>query len=370
MTALPDLVELTGLASNTTYGYTGANQIIGVVDNATYTGDDDNGPGEIVELNETGSDGGILTIDGVQYTIGLAVPDGDPVVIHYGDGTTQNVTGGGLSSNVAFIIASPIGGGPVRYFAAFDDDLGDLPNIAQIETGVLDFSVAGDDVVIDLEGNNDVGVVCFASGTSILTMQGPLPIERLRRGDLVLTADHGPQPVRWVCSTVIDARRDPAVRHLLPVVIRADALAPGYPAQDLTVSPQHRILVDSPVAERMFGAREVLMPAVKMIGHPGIERAKGVDRVVYHHILTDRHEIVFANGTPTETMLRGPEALQSLSGTARYEIHALFPDGAMEDVGEAVRPVQQSRRAIRRFLSRHARNRKPLLHIEPLRRAG
>ena len=39
--------------------------------------------------------------------------------------------------------------------------------------------------------------ICFDRGTLIATSRGPRPIESLRPGDLVRTADNGLQPVRW-----------------------------------------------------------------------------------------------------------------------------------------------------------------------------
>ncbi|MCU0816565.1 MAG: Hint domain-containing protein, partial [Cypionkella sp.] len=50
-------------------------------------------------------------------------------------------------------------------------------------------------------GNTDVAFVtlntiaCFTLGTRIDTVDGPRPVEALVPGDLVLTRDHGPQPL-------------------------------------------------------------------------------------------------------------------------------------------------------------------------------
>jgi len=40
------------------------------------------------------------------------------------------------------------------------------------------------------------GVVCYAPSTLIDTPNGPRTVESLRPGDLVLTVDLGPQPIR------------------------------------------------------------------------------------------------------------------------------------------------------------------------------
>ncbi|MGB4828605.1 MAG: choice-of-anchor L domain-containing protein, partial [Paracoccaceae bacterium] len=60
--------------------------------------------------------------------------------------------------------------------------------------------------VTDGLGNTDVGLVtinsvpCFVAGTLIRTPDGDVPVETLHPGDLVLTMDDGPQPLRWTGS--------------------------------------------------------------------------------------------------------------------------------------------------------------------------
>jgi hypothetical protein len=47
-------------------------------------------------------------------------------------------------------------------------------------------------------------------------------------------------------------------------------LGPGVPARPLHVSPQHRILLRNRVAQRMFGAAEVLVAAKALLDLPGV----------------------------------------------------------------------------------------------------
>ena len=48
--------------------------------------------------------------------------------------------------------------------------------------------------------------------------------------------------------------------------------------------------------------------------------------VTYCHFLLDRHEIVFAEGCATESLLPGPQTLKNVDPDARDEIVAIFPD--------------------------------------------
>ncbi|MEQ3672666.1 hypothetical protein, partial [Pseudophaeobacter sp.] len=95
-TPLPDLIELQSISSNTTFTGTpgGGGDIIGVVDNATYTDDEaGNSNTHIGELNEsTDADSGWLMIDGTTYSFELVTPldnTDDPVTITHDDGLSQ-----------------------------------------------------------------------------------------------------------------------------------------------------------------------------------------------------------------------------------------------------------------------------------------
>ncbi|SEK86408.1 Hint domain-containing protein [Roseovarius azorensis] len=203
--------------------------------------------------------------------------------------------------------------------------------------------------------------VCFTRGTLIETENGPVPVERLAVGDMLRTLDHGFQPVRLVCHTTCDAidlQLRPAIR---PVYILAGALGNGLPLRDLKVSPQHRMLVSSRIAERMFGTAEVLIPAIKLIGLPGVFIDRSVTEVEYFHVLLDDHEVIFAEGAPSESLLTGPEALRNVGAAARAEIRALFPRIAeAEYVPSPARPIPLGRQQ-KKLVERHGRNRRPVL---------
>ena len=52
------------------------------------------------------------------------------------------------------------------------------------------------------------------------------------------------------------------------------------------------------------------------------------EAVEYVHLLFSRHQIIFAEGAPTESLLLGPEALRMLPVVAQEEIEELFPKAA------------------------------------------
>ncbi|MEM0922296.1 MAG: Hint domain-containing protein, partial [Pseudomonadota bacterium] len=176
------------------------------------------------------------------------------------------------------------------------------------------------------------GIVCFTRGTMIATPRGEVAIEDLSVGDKVLTRDNGALPVRWIGS-----RRLPAVANLAPIMIKAGAMGND---RDLKVSPQHRMLICDWRADLMFGEPEVLVAAKDLINGDTVYRAEGGE-VEYWHILFDSHQIVTANGAPSESFHPGEQALTIMDDASRDELLAIFPElraDAANGYGKAARP--------------------------------
>jgi hypothetical protein len=184
----------------------------------------------------------------------------------------------------------------------------------------------------------DNAFVCFAAETRIATPAGDRPVGLIGPGDLVLTADHGAQPVIWA-----GRRRVPGLDACAPVLIAAGALGT---TRDLRVSPQHRMLVTGWRAEVLFGLDEVLVPAVALVNGRTIRRAPCA-AVTYVHLLLPGHEVLFAEGAPAESLFPGDIALGAVGAAARDELRALFPDLAAGHAGvPPARPILRRREAM------------------------
>ncbi|KGJ05316.1 hemolysin [Paracoccus halophilus] len=205
----------------------------------------------------------------------------------------------------------------------------------------------------------DLEIVCFAAGTMILTETGERRVEDLAPGDMIWTRDNGFQPLRWHGQRSLSADELTANPRLRPIRITAGALGPNRPERDLTVSPQHRVLVRSQIAQRMFCAPELLVPARQLTEIPGIEELADARQVTYVHLLFDRHEVVMSDGAETESLYPGPQAINALGAVAE-EIYTLFPElrGASVTIAGA-RPFVTGRRA-RQMARRHVANQRAL----------
>ena len=197
-------------------------------------------------------------------------------------------------------------------------------------------------------------LACFARGTLIEGDRGVIAVQDLTPGMLVRTRDNGLKSVRWIGTCTVDADEMAANPKLRPVRIAKGALGSGRPNRDLMVSRQHRVLVRSPIAQRMFSTDEVLVPAVKLIDLAGIEIVTENRCLEYFHILFDRHEVIRSDGAWTESMFAGPEGLKVMPGSASAEF------GALHVARSAARHIPASGRLMKQLVARHCKNNKPL----------
>ncbi|MFP7672992.1 Hint domain-containing protein [Marivita sp. S0852] len=194
-------------------------------------------------------------------------------------------------------------------------------------------------------GNSDTAIVqvtqmpCFVAGTLIDTPGGPVPVQTLKAGDVVLTLDDGPQPVRWA-----GARDTIAEGDFAPICIAA-----GHhgATSDIWLSPQHRVLVRDIWAELLFGEPEVLVKAKDLVNGTSVKRVATGTNVTYVHLLFDRHQILESCGLASESYLPGPMMSKSFDAEAQNEIITLFPE--LADTGsnewQAARPILKTHEA-------------------------
>lgn len=220
---------------------------------------------------------------------------------------TITITGGegGETTGDTLDFQGLVGAGDVTITNS-DDAAGGLSGTATLSDGtVVNFS--------EIENL----LICFTTGTRILTPQGERLIEDLRPGDLVLTADHGVQPIRWIGQRTVAAKGD-----LAPIWIREGFLNNN---RDLLVSPQHRMLMQGYRTQLLTGQSEVFAAAKHLVNGQDVRRQAGGE-VTYVHLLFDRHELIFAEGAKTESFHPGHVGLDAIMAPAREELFQIFPE--------------------------------------------
>jgi len=268
-----------------------------------------------------------------------AVYPGDTVKVVYLDGSIHTITG------VTFYLADG-----TQVFTPTDGSV--LQTAALISTT---WTAAQNDVP-----NSDLDVVpCFAPGTLIETTVGPVPVEDLCYGNLISTSDRGPTPLVLVHKrSFSEAHLKEHPKHC-PIAFEPGSLGDGMPARRLVVSPQHRMLICSAIAERMFGSAEIMVPACKLVGMPGITRLGPEGGVDYVHVLVDHHAVICAEGAPTETLYLGEQVHESLNARDIELLRARLSK-AWKNCMTPARPFQRGKR-LRNLLERLKRNNKALV---------
>jgi len=327
-----DIIGVTGTAWTT---FTS----LGVVGQITLSDDDAFGIGDNNPNSETGA---LPTIVGVSGSL----PAGW-VGQSLAFGWQQQIDGSGSVDALGMVI-----GGGSNFISTH---LVQFPGGTPIVTGTT-YSASG------IANVPTEVVVCFAQGTLIETSAGDVPVENLKVGDKIRTLDNGFQDIRWAGVMTIEPLALLQNPKLRPIRITAGALGNGLPRRDLLVSRQHRILVSSRIAERIFGMQEVLVPAIKLTELPGIHVDEAVTQVSYHHFLFEQHEVVFSEGAASESLFTGPEALKSVPVAARNEILSLFPELAAKTYdARPARYIPVRGKDVKQLVRRHIANAQPLL---------
>lgn len=245
------------------------------------------------------------------------------------DGVTVGTAGDGIYNAAEGEIVNNTTGetGRILYITVNGGNVGDFVGIATtIELSPGDSVTTLGISPFATEPFTDI-IACFTPGARIRAEHGEVPVESLKRGDLVMTKDDGLQPVRWIGRRFVSRGRLTTEHGLRPVEIAAGSLGPGAPARDIMVSPQHRMLISGQQLELNCGLDEALIPALSMTGAPGINQTVPDGGCEYLHLLFDRHQIIYCEGVETESF--HPFALSrnaSENDPVVEELFAIFPE--------------------------------------------
>lgn len=183
---------------------------------------------------------------------------------------------------------------------------------------------------------------CFMPGTKVLTPDGEMPVETLKRGDLVTTTAGRDEMVSWIGRQTVSMRFADPMR-VLPIRIKAGALGENVPSRDLLISPDHAILLEG-----------ILIQAGALVNGSSIVRETDVPHsFTYFHVELENHSLILAENAATETFV---DNVDRLAFDNWREHEALYPEGKpiVEMPYPRAKAYRQVPRAIRELLANRA----------------
>ena len=153
---------------------------------------------------------------------------------------------------------------------------------------------------------------CFVTGTRIATPHGAGAVEWLAVGEPVLTADGRTLPVTWIGRRGVSCARHPRPHDVWPVCIRAGAFDDGLPQRNLWLSPDHAVFIDG-----------VLIPIRYLVNGRTVTQVPR-QAVTYWHVELPVHDVLLAEGLPTESYLDTGNRRAFAGGSGPTMLHPDF----------------------------------------------
>ena len=165
-------------------------------------------------------------------------------------------------------------------------------------------------------GNGQGHGQCFLKGTNIRTAEGDRKVEDLSPGDLLPTVFEGICPIQWIGRYSLK-KTNPTkawAKKVLPVRVARSALGLDVPNADLYVTKEHALLIDG-----------VLVTAGSLINGTTITvyNPRELDELEFFHIKLERHNAIYAEGAPCETMINVEESAVNFAEYLRKYGHPI-----------------------------------------------
>lgn len=166
----------------------------------------------------------------------------------------------------------------------------------------------------------------FSRGTLVDTPTGPVAIEDLLPGDVVLTDSGLAKEISWIgATTLVPASGDPEERKVPLHRILADAFGMARPLSHIVVGPSARILGH-------FG--QALTPMSQFEDGVNVAPLSPPSPVEMFHICLREHALIRMGGLAFESYHPGTGALQDVGPAMRDLFLKLFPQiDTMADFG-------------------------------------
>jgi len=292
-----------GTFANTLIGGTGDDYIVGGSGNDTIAG----GGGADLMYGQGGADTFVFS------ALSDASVGAPPTIGDFTEGVDKVDLSGiaaAYHESLTFIGSDPFSNQPGQvheYFSGSDTIIeGDVDGDGQPD---FQIQLYGN---ITLQANDFEMVACYCRGTLIRTEHGEVAVETLAIGDRVVTASGAIRPIKWMGKRSYSGRFVLGRKDILPICIKAGALERNIPRRDLWISPHHAMYLNG-----------ILIESQDLINGKSIVQAEQVEQVEYFHIELESHDVILAEGAPSETFI--DDDSRGMFHNA-HEYYALYPN--------------------------------------------
>ena len=207
-----------------------------------------------------------------------------PLFLETNDGWIELQSGSGTDT---LVFSGPLGaydpGQPVTITGDDNDDYD--AHVSDTLSGSL----------ADLSGAHvtfqELSVACYCRGTLIGAEGGEIAVEDLAIGDRVMTQS-GPRAIKWIGRRSYTGRFVMGRKDILPICFKVGSLDDNVPSRDLWISPHHAMFLEG-----------VLIEANDLVNGVSVVQAESVNEVEYFHIELETHDVIFAEGAPSESFV-------------------------------------------------------------------
>lgn len=126
----------------------------------------------------------------------------------------------------------------------------------------------------------------LTAGTTVLTLDGEIPVEFLSPGDRVITRDSGMAVLKQIRIRRVRTRA---------VSVAASSLGHDRPAADLVLPQGQQVLVRDWRAQALFGKQQAMVPVSRLVDGQYVRHIGEVEMRVFE-LRFERDHVIYAGG--------------------------------------------------------------------------
>ncbi len=156
------------------------------------------------------------------------------------------------------------------------------------------WSIYQSDHMLVLQYQDNINPLCLTENTKILTPNGYISIDKLKKGDYIITDDNRKVQIKKIYMTEFKPNK-----KTLPYIIHKNSIGENYPSQDIKISGGHMIKY----------ANNWILPRITNI----FKQDNTIEPIKYYHIKLENYEtdnLVLEGGLIVESMGETKDSLQ------------------------------------------------------------